>query len=134
MQQLGFLDLTISQVIGMTTTGAAKYRSVLQEVKPPVVIVEEAAEVLEAHTITTLSNACKHLILIGDHQQVRSGMDSRKFGELVAFYKVFIVYLKCFKNSHSSTTGYTRCYLYFNMTTGKLLDCKLKVQYFLSPF
>lgn len=56
----------------MTTTGAAKYRSVLQEVEPPVVIVEEAAEVLEAHTITTLSQACKHLILIGDHQQVRS--------------------------------------------------------------
>lgn len=55
----------------MTTTGAAKYRSVLQEVMPPVVIVEEAAEVLEAHTITTLSQACKHLILIGDHQQVQ---------------------------------------------------------------
>ncbi|TNM88642.1 hypothetical protein fugu_004896 [Takifugu bimaculatus] len=60
-----------ARVIGMTTTGAAKYRSVLQEVKPPVVIVEEAAEVLEAHTITTLSQACKHLILIGDHQQLR---------------------------------------------------------------
>lgn len=72
----------IPQVIGMTTTGAAKYRSVLQEVKPPVVIVEEAAEVLEAHTITTLSSACKHLILIGDHQQVRSDMDCRTFEEL----------------------------------------------------
>lgn len=34
------------------------------------VIVEEAAEVLEAHTITSLSQACQHLILIGDHQQV----------------------------------------------------------------
>lgn len=64
----------------MTTTGAAKYRSVLQEVKPPVVIVEEAAEVLEAHTITTLSQACKHLILIGDHQQVRSDTGYRTFG------------------------------------------------------
>lgn len=58
-------------VIGMTTTGAAKYRKVLQEVRPCVVIVEEAAEVLEAHTITTLSEACQHLILIGDHQQLR---------------------------------------------------------------
>ncbi|XP_072237874.1 NFX1-type zinc finger-containing protein 1 isoform X2 [Leuresthes tenuis] len=58
-------------VIGMTTTGAAKFREALQEVCPRVVIVEEAAEVLEAHTITTLSRACQHLILIGDHQQLR---------------------------------------------------------------
>ncbi|XP_041672918.1 NFX1-type zinc finger-containing protein 1 isoform X2 [Cheilinus undulatus] len=58
-------------VIGMTTTGAAKYRKLLQEVRPRLVIVEEAAEVLEAHTITTLSEACQHLILIGDHQQLR---------------------------------------------------------------
>ncbi|KAM8945862.1 LOW QUALITY PROTEIN: NFX1-type zinc finger-containing protein 1 [Pelodytes ibericus] len=60
-----------AKVIGMTTTGAAKYRRVLQEVEPRIVIVEEAAEVLEAHTITTLSAACQHLILIGDHQQLR---------------------------------------------------------------
>ncbi|CAI9556392.1 unnamed protein product [Staurois parvus] len=67
-------DLQILQqakVIGMTTTGAAKYRRILQEVQPRIVIVEEAAEVLEAHTITTLSSACQHLILIGDHQQLR---------------------------------------------------------------
>uniref|UniRef100_A0A8C5L5Q0 Zinc finger, NFX1-type containing 1 n=1 Tax=Jaculus jaculus TaxID=51337 RepID=A0A8C5L5Q0_JACJA len=60
-----------AQVIGMTTTGAAKYRQILQEVRPVIVIVEEAAEVLEAHTIATLSKACQHLILIGDHQQLR---------------------------------------------------------------
>ncbi|XP_005740056.1 NFX1-type zinc finger-containing protein 1 [Pundamilia nyererei] len=58
-------------VVGMTTTGAAKFRQTLQEVRPRLVIVEEAAEVLEAHTITTLSRACQHLILIGDHQQLR---------------------------------------------------------------
>uniref|UniRef100_A0A8D0HDW3 RZ-type domain-containing protein n=1 Tax=Sphenodon punctatus TaxID=8508 RepID=A0A8D0HDW3_SPHPU len=51
--------------------GAAKYRQILQKVGPRIVIVEEAAEVLEAHTITTLSSACHHLILIGDHQQLR---------------------------------------------------------------
>lgn len=60
-----------AKVIGMTTTGAAKCRKALQEVSPRLVIVEEAAEVLEAHTITTLSQACQHLILIGDHQQVQ---------------------------------------------------------------
>lgn len=61
----------------MTTTGAAKYRKLLQEVRPRLVIVEEAAEVLEAHTITTLSEACEHLILIGDHQQVKTHTDKR---------------------------------------------------------
>lgn len=55
----------------MTTTGAAKYRKILQQLKPRLVIIEEAAEVLEAHTITSLSKECQHLILIGDHQQVR---------------------------------------------------------------
>lgn len=67
-------DLCVLQqarVVGMTTTGAAKYRQALQELQPRLVIVEEAAEVLEAHTITTLSKACQHLILIGDHQQLR---------------------------------------------------------------
>ncbi|XP_043920598.1 NFX1-type zinc finger-containing protein 1-like [Protopterus annectens] len=67
-------DLTVlrhARVIGMTTTGAARLRSILQELRPKIVIVEEAAEVLEAHIITTLSSACQHLILIGDHQQLR---------------------------------------------------------------
>ncbi|KAM6113051.1 LOW QUALITY PROTEIN: NFX1-type zinc finger-containing protein 1-like [Pterocles gutturalis] len=60
-----------AQLVGMTTTGAAKYRRILQKIEPQIVIVEEAAEVLEAHTVTTLSKACQHLILIGDHQQLR---------------------------------------------------------------
>ncbi|XP_054836957.1 NFX1-type zinc finger-containing protein 1 [Eublepharis macularius] len=60
-----------AQIVGMTTTGAARYHQGLQKVAPRVVLVEEAAEVLEAHTITTLSKACQHLVLIGDHQQLR---------------------------------------------------------------
>lgn len=63
--------LKSSQVIGMTTTGAAKNRKVLKSVAPQIIVVEEAAEVLEAHIITTLNMDCKHLILIGDHQQLR---------------------------------------------------------------
>ena len=33
--------------------------------------MEEAAEVFEAHTVTSLTPGCQHLILIGDHQQLR---------------------------------------------------------------
>ena len=60
-----------ADVIGMTTTGAAKHYEVLQSVKPKIVIVEEAAEVLEGHIVTSLSDECEHLILIGDHKQLR---------------------------------------------------------------
>ncbi|NXA73722.1 ZNFX1 protein, partial [Thryothorus ludovicianus] len=65
------LILNNAKIVGMTTTGAAKYQRILQHIKPRIVVVEEAAEVLEAHTITTLSEDCQHLILIGDHQQLQ---------------------------------------------------------------
>ncbi|XP_022807780.1 NFX1-type zinc finger-containing protein 1-like [Stylophora pistillata] len=58
-------------VIGMTTTGAARYHSVLQRIAPKIVVIEEAAEVMEAHIITSLSHNTKHTILIGDHKQLR---------------------------------------------------------------
>ncbi|XP_030831564.1 NFX1-type zinc finger-containing protein 1-like [Strongylocentrotus purpuratus] len=58
-------------IIGMTTTGAANHQQVLQRVRPKIVVVEEAAEVLEAHIITALNASCQQLILIGDHQQRR---------------------------------------------------------------
>uniref|UniRef100_UPI00358EB1D1 NFX1-type zinc finger-containing protein 1-like isoform X2 n=1 Tax=Myxine glutinosa TaxID=7769 RepID=UPI00358EB1D1 len=60
-----------AKVIGMTTTGAAKHRNLLQQIKPRIIIVEEAAEILEAHVFTALNSECQHLILIGDHQQLR---------------------------------------------------------------
>ena len=58
-------------VVGMTTSGAARYHSVLQRIAPKIVVIEEAAEVLEAHIITSLSHNTKHTILIGDHKQLR---------------------------------------------------------------
>ena len=58
-------------VVGMTTSGAARYHSMLQRISPKIVIIEEAAEVMEAHIITSLSRDTKHTILIGDHKQLR---------------------------------------------------------------
>jgi len=58
-------------VVGMTTSGAARYHSTLQSIAPRVVVIEEAAEVMEAHIITSLSHDTKHTILIGDHKQLR---------------------------------------------------------------
>ena len=36
-----------------------------------IMIVEEAAEVLEAHIVTSMPQTTQHLILIGDHQQLK---------------------------------------------------------------
>ncbi|XP_069123635.1 NFX1-type zinc finger-containing protein 1-like isoform X3 [Argopecten irradians] len=60
-----------SRVIAMTTTGAAKYRNILRSVNPKIIVVEEAAEVLESHIVSTINSNCQHLILIGDHKQLR---------------------------------------------------------------
>ncbi|XP_074644811.1 NFX1-type zinc finger-containing protein 1-like [Tubulanus polymorphus] len=60
-----------AEVIGMTTTGASKYSSLIQKLRPRILIVEEAAEVLEAHVVTALTERCEHAILIGDHKQLR---------------------------------------------------------------
>ncbi|ESO98811.1 hypothetical protein LOTGIDRAFT_213601 [Lottia gigantea] len=63
--------MTEATVIAMTTTGAARYQKILQEVNPRIIVVEEAAEVLEGHVITSLNAGCEQLILIGDHKQLR---------------------------------------------------------------
>lgn len=55
----------------MTTTGAARLQTILQALQCRIVVVEEAAEVLESHIIAALTKHCQHLILIGDHQQLR---------------------------------------------------------------
>ena len=63
--------LETADIIGITTTGAAKYQHVLHMVKPRIVIVEEAAEVLESHIVSALNAGTQHLILIGDHKQLK---------------------------------------------------------------
>lgn len=42
-------------VIGMTTTGAARLQTSLQKLKCPIVVVEEAAEILESHVVASLT-------------------------------------------------------------------------------
>jgi hypothetical protein len=68
------MDLRVmreNSVIGMTTTGAATLRGLVQALGAPIVVVEEAAEVNEAHVLAALSPRAKHLIMIGDHKQLR---------------------------------------------------------------
>ncbi|KAI6651703.1 NFX1-type zinc finger-containing protein 1 [Oopsacas minuta] len=69
--QVDLYYLKTAALIGMTTTGAAKNAKLIKRLEPRVIVVEEAAEVLEAHILTSLSEHVEHLIMIGDHQQLR---------------------------------------------------------------
>jgi hypothetical protein len=54
------------RVIACTTTGAAKYKDLLQNprVSPTVVMIEEAGELHESHAITSMSPKTKQLIMV----------------------------------------------------------------------
>lgn len=68
------MDLSVlnsADIIGMTTTGAAKHSYILEKLVPKIVVIEEAAEVLESHIVSCLSSGAQQLILIGDHKQLR---------------------------------------------------------------
>ena len=60
-----------TRIIGMTTTGLSKYRALLTALHPRVVMVEEAAETMEAPVTVACMSSLQHLILVGDHQQLR---------------------------------------------------------------
>lgn len=59
------------KVIGMTTTGFSKYRGLIAALQPRIVLIEEAAETLEAPVAVTCVPSLRQLILVGDHKQLR---------------------------------------------------------------
>lgn len=63
--------LQAADIIGLTTTGLARNIDLLRRVKAQTLVVEEAGEVIEAHMLTALLPSLEHVILIGDHQQLR---------------------------------------------------------------
>ena len=59
------------KIIGMTSTGCSKYNNILKDNIFEVVILEEAAEILESQLANILTQNTKHLIMIGDHKQLK---------------------------------------------------------------
>ncbi|KAK5720360.1 hypothetical protein LTR17_015077 [Elasticomyces elasticus] len=59
------------KVIGMTTTGLSKYRALISALQPKIILIEEAAETLEAPVTVACVPSLQHLILVGDHKQLR---------------------------------------------------------------
>ena len=60
-----------AKILGMTTSGLAKNRALLQSLNPKIVLIEEAAETLEAYVSVACIDSLEHLILVGDHLQLR---------------------------------------------------------------
>ncbi|KAK5257447.1 hypothetical protein LTR16_000637, partial [Cryomyces antarcticus] len=67
------------KVIGLTTTGFSKYRPLISGLDPKIVMIEEAAETLEAPVIATCLPSLEHLILVGDHQQLRPHCHNKEY-------------------------------------------------------
>jgi hypothetical protein len=63
--------LSTANVVGFTTSGLARNLAMLRRLPSKVLLSEEAGEVLEAHLITAMLPNLQHVILIGDHLQLR---------------------------------------------------------------
>ena len=107
--------LRSARVIGATTTGAAQYRDLLNEKKAGVLIIEEAGEVLEAHVLSSMCEETSHLILIGDHLQLRPKVEN---------YTLTTV----------SNNGYNLdCSLFERLALSNLPSVRLRVQHRMRP-
>ncbi|WKX99927.1 hypothetical protein Q1695_014641 [Nippostrongylus brasiliensis] len=88
--------------VSATTTGAAKERELLRRLRCPIVFVEEAALVLEAHTLSTLLPSVEHVVLIGDHQQLKP---SAEVYELAREYHLDVsMFERLVRNGHPYST------------------------------
>ncbi|XP_046848078.1 NFX1-type zinc finger-containing protein 1-like [Xenia sp. Carnegie-2017] len=68
--------LSSKKIIGVTITGASINHVLLHEIGPSVIVIEEAAEILEPSLLAALTPSIQHLILIGDHKQLRPQVDT----------------------------------------------------------
>ncbi|CRK95627.1 CLUMA_CG009085, isoform A [Clunio marinus] len=80
-----FSCLNGKRIIGMTTTFAARNTAINKMLKPGIIIIEEASEVLESHVLVSLTSETKQLIMIGDHQQLRPLTNSFELARIYNF-------------------------------------------------
>ncbi|KAG0018307.1 hypothetical protein BGZ82_000485 [Podila clonocystis] len=63
-------------VVAMTINGASESQELIKKLAPRIIIYEEAGQILESHILATLSPSTQHLILIGDHKQLRPQIET----------------------------------------------------------
>ena len=69
-------QLDKKQIFAMTITGASIHHSLLAEIRPEILIVEEAAEILEPQLVAAMGSWTKYMLLIGDHYQLRPSVET----------------------------------------------------------
>ncbi|KAF2680876.1 P-loop containing nucleoside triphosphate hydrolase protein [Lentithecium fluviatile CBS 122367] len=75
-QEVDLRCLEQADIIGITTSGLARNLNLLKYLPIKSLFVEEAGEVLEAHTLTALLPSVEHAILIGDHLQLKPSVNN----------------------------------------------------------
>ena len=70
-EELKIKILSKADIVGFTTTGASANIKILTELYSKIMIIEEAAEIMEGNVIAALTNHTQHLVMIGDHKQLR---------------------------------------------------------------
>lgn len=75
-QDVDLRCLEQADIIGITTSGLARNLDLLRRLPVKALLVEEAGEVLEAHTLTALLPSVEHAILIGDHFQLKPSVSN----------------------------------------------------------
>lgn len=76
MDQLRLSLLQGADVVGLTTTGCAMNQNLLRSLRPSVLVVEEAAEVLESQLLACMTDSLQQIILIGDHFQLQPKVET----------------------------------------------------------
>lgn len=77
--EVDYQYLKSAKIIGMTTTGISKYRGLVSALRPRIVLIEEAAETLEANVASACFESLQHLVLVGDHKQLRAQCAIKEF-------------------------------------------------------
>ncbi len=87
--------LAQADVVGLTTTGAAKNARLLKMLDPKIMLIEESGQVLESHILASLTPNLEQLILIGDHQQLKPSVTTydlaKKFNLNVSLFERLIL-------------------------------------------
>ncbi|KAG8347812.1 AAA domain [Trypanosoma vivax] len=85
MSELKLELLQGADVVGLTTTGCASNQNLLRSLRPSVLVVEEAAEVLESQLLACMTDSIQQIVLIGDHFQLQPKVETfayEKFNRL----------------------------------------------------
>src|SRR3954454_3248715 len=64
-----------ADIVGMTSTGFAIHYELMRQLRPRVLIVEEAAEMTEGQLLACLLPTLQHVLLFGDHKQLQPSVE-----------------------------------------------------------